>query len=123
MRSRATALALAGLAMHLVLRLDPTWLPPGLRLALAFAALVLVPGAALVSLTRAPAGGMLLAAPWALGMGVAWCGAAILFTRALGLPFTGLVTWLLPVHAALWLAAWSRWPRGEEPAGVGAPAP
>ena len=64
-------------------------LPEGLRVALAFGVLVLLPGLAWHRAIGAPnPGGGWLAAGWALGFGVAWLGACVLVTRALGLPFT-----------------------------------
>ncbi len=98
---------LAGLA--LAAALGSGWLggaPAFLRLALAFVALVMLPGYAWLRAFNSPApGGAWLAPGWALGYGVAWLGLGILLTRVAGLPFTVLAgagaTW-----AALpWLAA------------------
>lgn len=80
-------------------------LPVEVRIAGAFAALILLPGAAWVALGAMPPGGAWLAPGWALGLGVAWQGAWILATRALGQPFTVLAWGSLPLTALLWAAA------------------
>lgn len=82
--------------------------PDGVRLGVAFAVLLLLPGYAFVALGAPPAGGMWLSAPWAFGFGVAWNGALILGARALGLPFTGLAAATLPANAILWGAVLAR---------------
>jgi hypothetical protein len=82
-------------------------LPAEARVALAFLGLVMLPGCAFVALGAVPPGGAWLAPGWALGFGVAWQGALILGTRAVGLPFTVLAWGSLPATALLWtLALW-----------------
>ncbi len=108
--------AAASLVTSLALRAGVlgAW-PEGLRLALAFAVLVLVPGEGWRRAIGAPVpGGALLGLGAALGLGVAWAGLAVLVTRMLGLPFTVLAdhgaTWtLLP-----WLVASFTAPRTTE---------
>ena len=83
-----------GLAVHVSLAAGLlNALPASLRLALAFCALVLLPGYAWVRLGALPPGGWWLSAGWAFGLGVMWNAVLILATRALGLPFTVLATW------------------------------
>lgn len=116
MRSRVAPGVLAGLgiALHLLLASGAAApggalaVPAGLRLALAFAVLVLVPGLALLRLTALPPGGAWLAAGWALGLGVAWQGLLVLVTRAMGLPFTVLAGWSAAGSAVLWALALAR---------------
>lgn len=110
-RPVAALLALASLVLPFALGSGAlSGLPGGVRLALAFAALVLLPGHALLAATRAlPPGGPWLASGWALGFGVAWLGLQVLITRMAGLPFTLLSPWagataLLPWALALWRA-------------------
>jgi len=82
-------------------------MPVEARVALAFLILVMLPGYAFVALGAMPPGGAWLAPGWSLGFGVAWQGALILGTRAVGLPFTVLAWGSLPVTALLWaLALW-----------------
>lgn len=85
-----------------------SWLPAGARLVLAFAALLMVPGYALLRLTARPPGGAWFSAGWALGLGVAWNGLLILATRAAGLPFTVLAGGSAVTSAALWAIALAR---------------
>ena len=94
-RPVALALALANVALPFLLVSGAlAGLPDGLRLALAFAALVLLPGHALLAATRAlPPGGPWLASGWALGFGVLWMGLQVLLTRMAGAPFTLLSPW------------------------------
>jgi hypothetical protein len=80
-------------------------LPESVRLTLAFATLVLLPGAALVRLSALPPGGAWLAPAWAVGCGVAWNAALILASRAAGMPFTALTPWATVASAALCAAA------------------
>ena len=102
-RSRAAVLAASQLAIHLlVLSGALEFLPGGARLALAFVAIVLLPGLGWLEVigARVP-GGAWLAPGWALGLGVAWQSALVLATRAAHLPFTvlagtGAVLSLLP---------------------------
>jgi hypothetical protein len=95
-----------GVSVHLMLASGAlAGLPAGLRLVLAFAVLVLLPGLALVRLTAPPPGGAWLVAGWALGLGVAWQGLLVLVTRALGFPFTVLAFWSAPGSALLWMLA------------------
>lgn len=104
-RARAASFAILTLAAAFLLHSGALagW-PEGLRLTLAFAALVLLPGHALLAAFGAlPPGGPWLASGWALGMGVAWLGMLVLFTRMLHLPFTLLAPWAALPSAALWL--------------------
>ncbi|HKQ58888.1 MAG TPA: hypothetical protein VJY35_13570 [Candidatus Eisenbacteria bacterium] len=97
----------AGLAAHALLAFGAlAFLPVQARIALAFLVLVMLPGFAFVSLGARPPGGAMLAPGWALGFGVAWLGALVLATRALGMPFTILATASLPLHALLWGIVW-----------------
>ncbi|HEY6867880.1 MAG TPA: hypothetical protein VI792_11525, partial [Candidatus Eisenbacteria bacterium] len=103
-RDRVFLIAGLGLALHALLAFGPHGLlPPAVRLPLAFGVLVLLPGYAFVTLSAAPPGGWWLAPGWALGFGVAWNAALVLLMRALGLPFTPLVSLTVPANAALWL--------------------
>ncbi len=105
-RDRIFLVAGFGLAVHAMLAFGPHELIPALlRLPLAFGVLVLLPGYAFVVLSAAPPGGWWLAPGWALGFGVAWNGALVLVTRALGQPFTVLTAVTVPVNAALWMLA------------------
>ncbi len=92
-------------------------LPDGIRVALALAVLVLLPGLAWCRAVgaRVPGGGW-LAAGWALGFGVAWLGVCVLVTRALGTPFTVLARAGAPWAALPWLGAFAFAPRAEDPA-------
>ena len=105
-RTLGVALVALGLLLHLALALGLLRaLPPGIRLGLAFACLVLLPGYAWVRLTALPPGGWWLSPSWALGMGVMWNALLVLATRILGLPFTVLSTWAAAANALLWAAA------------------
>lgn len=104
-RRLGLALAAAGLALHLGLWTGAlAFLPGALRVAVAFAVLVVVPGAALVRLGLVPPGGAWLAPMWAAGFGVAWNALLLLAVRAAGLPLTVLAGWSMASTAALWLA-------------------
>ena len=121
--TRARALLFALLTLALPFLLDSgalAGLPDGVRLTLAFAALVLLPGHALLSATGAlPPGGAWLSSSWALGFGVAWLGALILLTRMLHMPFTVLAPWAAVPSAMVWVLA--KAPR-DEAGPVGGPA-
>ncbi|MBI5171090.1 MAG: hypothetical protein HZA61_16510 [Candidatus Eisenbacteria bacterium] len=106
----AIVMLLANLALPFALSSGAlAWLPEGVRLALAFAALVLLPGHALLAATRAlPPGGPWLSSGWALGLGVAWMGLQVLATRMLGLPFTVLSPWAGATAALPWALALAR---------------
>jgi len=120
-RDRGFLLAGFGLALHALLAFGPHELVPGpLRLPLAFAVLVLLPGYAFVTVTAAPPGGWWLAPGWALGFGVAWNAALVMLTRAVGQPFTVLTAAAVPINAGLWMLALAH-PRRFGAAG-GAPA-
>ncbi len=113
-RRRAAALAASQLAIHLLLLTEIAhFLPGGARLALAFVALVLLPGAGwLAAIGARVPGGAWLAPGWALGLGVAWQAALVLVTHFAHVPFTalagaGAVASLLP-----WAVAAAR---GGEP--------
>ena len=89
--------------------------PAGLRLALAFVALVLLPGEGWRRAIGAPApGGALLGLGVSLGYGVAWTGLAVLATRILGLPFTVLAEHGAPWTLLPWLVAAFIAPRTHE---------
>jgi len=117
----AAALLLAALALR------AGWLaglPELARLALALAALVLLPGAALAALV-APAGGGAYGVVRSLGFGVAWNALWILATRSLGLRFTVLLEAAPALTLVLWAVVTGRsllrsraraWAGGEEPA-------
>jgi len=109
-RTIRAGLVAAGLITHTALAAGALGaLSAEARVALAFAALILLPGSAFVALGARPPGGAWLSPGWALGFGVAWLAALILATRALGLPFTVLVWMSLPATALLWaLALWRR---------------
>ncbi len=116
-RARAMAFAVLTLAAAFLLHGGALlgW-PEGVRLALAFAALVLLPGHALLAgMGALPPGGPWLASGWALGLGVAWLGLLVLLTRMLHLPFTLLAPWAALPNAALWIFAARRGPRPSEP--------
>lgn len=104
-RSRAAVLAVLQLALHLlVLSGALASLPDGARLALAFVAIVMLPGHGWLAALRArPPGGGWLAPGWALGLGVAWQGALVLGTHVLHQPFTALAG----AGAALSLLPWA----------------
>ena len=107
--SRTRALIFALLTLAAAFLLDSGLLagwPEGVRLALALAALVLLPGHALLTTIGAlPPGGAWLASGWALGLGIAWLGLLILLTRIFHQPFTLLAPWGALPSAALWLLA------------------
>lgn len=110
--------AVAGLVVLLALgagALEPA--PPSVRLALAFVALVLLPGEGWRRAIGAPApGGALFGLGAALGYGVAWTGLAVLTTRMLGLPFTVLAAYGAPWTLVPWLVAGFTAPRTPPPA-------
>jgi len=107
-RARAIGVAAAGLVLHgLLLAGAGSALPGPVRLAAAFAVLILFPGYALVALGLRAPGGAWLTPGWAFGFGVAWTSALVLLSHAAGLPFLSLLSWMLPADAALWgLVAW-----------------
>ncbi len=127
-RARVAPAVAAGFLVHAALAVGlPAALPETLRVALAFGALVMLPGAAFLALGLRPPGGAWLAPGWALGFGVAWLGALVLATRAAGVPFTVLASGSLAATAVLWgLVAWRRRGRvasaGAAEAGPGGPA-
>lgn len=101
-----TLVAAAALLVHgLLLGGALAAVPPGLRVLLGAAVLVLAPGAALLRLGLVPPGGPLFAAGWALGFGVAWNAALVLVARALGHPVTGLEAVAWWASLVLWAAA------------------
>jgi hypothetical protein len=94
------------------------WLAPPLRVALAFALLVWLPGLGWARAIGArPAGGRAFLAGWATGYGVAWLGLLVLVTRALGVPFTVLAHAGAAWSAVPWLVSLATAPRD---AGAGA---
>lgn len=117
-RARALLPLLAGLALAALLGAGAlNALPDGVRVMLALGLLVLLPGLAWCRAIGAPVpGGGWLTAGWALGLGVAWLGACVLVTRALGLPFTLLARAGAPWAALPWLAAFALAPRAHDPA-------
>jgi len=126
-RRRAVVLAACQLAIHvLVVSGALGFLPAGARLALAFAAIVLLPGCGWLAVfgARVP-GGAPLAPGWGLGLGVAWQAALVLGSRFANLPFTslavgGAVFSLLPwgLLAARRAPAESDEPRGASLSGA-----
>ena len=101
-RRLGLALAAAGLALQLGLYTGAlAFLPGAWRVAIAFAALVVVPGVALVRLGLVPPGGAWLAPMWAAGFGVAWNALLLLGVRAAGLPLTVLAGWSMASTAAV----------------------
>jgi hypothetical protein len=121
-RSRAAVLAAAQVALHLALLSGAlAFLPDGARLALAFVALVLLPGHGwLAAIGASPPGGAWVSPGWALGLGVAWQAGLVLATHFLRVPFTALA---LP-GAALSLLPWAVVAARRPPAGgATTPAP
>src|SRR6185369_6196467 len=93
----------AGLALELALaRGSLSGLPEMVRLAIAFGALVLLPGAALVRWTGAPSGGPVFGAVRALGLGIAWNAAAVVLAVVLRVPLARLLPALPFASATLW---------------------
>jgi hypothetical protein len=113
-RVQAIGVVAASLAVHgLLLAGWAAPLPGPLRLAAAFAVLVLVPGWAFVVLGARPPGGAWLAAGWVFGFGVAWNAALVLLAHTAGLPFLALLPWtpltsVLPWGLVLWRAGGSQ---------------
>jgi hypothetical protein len=109
-RGQAIGVVAASLVVHGLLLAGWTAALPGLlRLAAAFAVLILVPGGAFVVLGARPPGGAWLAAGWIFGFGVAWNSALVLLVHAAGLPFLALLPWtpltsVLPWGLVLWRA-------------------
>lgn len=77
-------------------------LPEMVRLAIAFGALVLLPGAALVAWIGAPSGGPVFGAVRALGFGIAWNAAAVVLAVVLRVPLARLLAALPFASATLW---------------------
>jgi hypothetical protein len=95
-----------GLALHAALAAGTLGFLPGeARVALAFLVLVMLPGSAALARGVVPPGGRWLAPGWALGFGIAWLGALVLATRAMGLPFTVLAGGAIATNALLWAVA------------------
>lgn len=92
--------------------------PDGVRVALAFALLVLWPGAAwLRLLEQRPPGGAWLSAGWALALGVAWNALLLAATELLPMPFTIVLPVTPLLSALLWCAVALRpKPSGPPPA-------
>ena len=107
-RGRAIGVAAGSLVVHGLLLAGPVaGLPGPLRLAAAFAVLVLVPGWAFVALGARPPGGGWLGAGWVFGFGVAWDAALVLLVHVVGLPFLALLPWtpltsVLPWGLVIW---------------------
>ncbi len=118
---RAFGFAALGLALHaLLLSGGLAGSPPGVRLALAFLVLVLLPGHGWLAATGAlPPGGAALSSGWALGFGVLALSVQVLATRLLHVPFTVLATWSALPAALAWVAAWRF---GREPSRDDAPS-
>jgi hypothetical protein len=96
---------LAGWLAHLALLtgvMAP--LPAGVRVVLAFVALVLAPGFAFVAAGLVPPGGGWLSAGWALGFGVAWNALLIVASLVLHRPFTIWVMGAALTTPLVWLA-------------------
>lgn len=105
---------LAGLGVHFALAAGALGVLPGIvRTILAFAVLVLLPGAALLRLVDArPPGGSWLAPGWMLPLGVGWNALLVLCAVALKLPFTALASGALVTTSVLWALAIRR-PRAD----------
>ena len=114
-RGSWAAIAATGLFAHALLLAGAPGVPGPARLALAFAALVLLPGFAFVALGGTPPGGLPLAAGWALGFGVAWNSALVLVAKVLGQPIGVLDLPSFLAAAALWAVVLCR-PRPRPPA-------
>jgi hypothetical protein len=123
-RGRAAGLALGQFALHALLLAGALGaLPDGARLAVAFVALVLLPGHGwLEAIGTRPPGGAALASGWALGLGIAWLGALVLATRALHVPFTALASAAAVLSLLPWWLVLRRRPAavpvGTPPAGL-----
>jgi hypothetical protein len=114
--SRAWILALVGLLAQLSMWNAPWPGPEGVRVALAFALLVLWPGAAWLELLgERPPGGPWLSAGWALALGVTWNALLLSATAALRLPFTAVLPVAPFASAALWCAVALRRARAVAP--------
>lgn len=124
---RAAVLAASQLAIHLLLVSGALgFLPGGARLALAFAAVVLLPGIGwLAAIGARVPGGAWLAPGWALGLGVAWQAALVLATHFAHLPFTSLAGAGAAVSLLPWAAAAARGngPRPAEASGASLAGP
>ena len=94
--------------------------PELVRLAVAFGALVLLPGAAWLAMGLSPRAGWVIEAPLALGFGVAWNALLVLGTRALGLRFTVLMDAAPWAALVLWGVAWARGARAAKANATGA---
>ncbi|HEY2955040.1 MAG TPA: hypothetical protein VGK89_07315 [Candidatus Eisenbacteria bacterium] len=108
--ARVPAAVVAGVGFGLLVHLGLAAgllgaLPGSLRLALAFAVLVMLPGYAWVLLGALPPGGWWLSPAWAFGLGVAWNAVLVVAAGALGLPVTALAGWGVGASAVLWAAA------------------
>jgi hypothetical protein len=116
-RGRVIGVVAASLVVHgLLLAGWAVGLPGPLRLAAAFAVLVLMPGWAFVLLGARPPGGAWLAAGWVFGLGVAWNAALVLLAHAAGLSFLALLPWtpltsVLPWGFVGWRASATSVPR------------
>ncbi len=94
-RRGVLGIVVASLVLHVSLLVHGlAWLPDPVRLAIALAVVVLVPGWAFVALGARPPGGAWLAAAWAFGLGVAWDAALVGLVAATGRSFLGLLGWL-----------------------------
>lgn len=105
---RAATGAVATLALGLTLQAG-LWAgsPDPVRLAVAFLAIVLLPGLGwLAAIGTRPAGGAWLASAWALPLGVAWAGLLVWACHLAGVPFTRLVGTAGVLGALPWIAAW-----------------
>jgi hypothetical protein len=102
----AAGLALQALMLGGGLVLAPAWL----RITVAFATLILLPGYALVFAGARAPGGAWLTPAWALGFGIAWNSLLLLATLVLDVPFTMLLPWTLATTAVAWVLAlaWTR---------------
>ena len=117
--------ALAGVGVAVALQQGFfSGMPVFVRLSLAFAVLVLLPGAGLLrAIGTRPPGGVWLSPGWALGLGVAWLGLGILLTRLASLPFPALLAGGAAWTALPWFAALAWAPRERrEPPGLGVAA-
>jgi hypothetical protein len=114
--ARAWIPALAALVVQLAMARGLVPAPEGVRVVLAFALLVLWPGAAWLSLLdQRPPGGTWLSAGWALALGVAWNALLLSVTALARLPFTSVLAFSPFASAALWCAVALRPKRSSGP--------
>ena len=113
----AWGLAVVGALAQLAMMRGLLPAPEGVRVALAFALLVLSPGAAWLELLgQRPPGGRWLSAGWALALGVAWNAVLLSLTALLRWPFMIVGPVSVLTTATLWCAVAARASRPHAPA-------